>query len=165
LVYDSNRFQSVAGKAFIDTGGTSIKFTDSVFVSSGTTASILVPRAAGEVGFCTFVGDNNPPYPGIDCTYQSATLNLHDNIFAKTSAFGCGTTYSLFSSGGVTGTNVQGDVTTFFTNLTGGDFHLATGSPALHRATPGSSGVDIEGTARPMPASSMADVGAYESPE
>jgi hypothetical protein len=55
-------------------------------------------------------------------------------------------------------------VNTFFVDLGGGDVHLAVGSPALHHAAPGSGGVDIEGTTRPSPAPSTADIGAYESP-
>jgi hypothetical protein len=45
------------------------------------------------------------------------------------------------------------------------DFHLATGSPALHAAAPGVDVmVDHDGSARPEPANTNDDVGAYESP-
>jgi hypothetical protein len=165
VVYDSNRFESTDGRAFTDTNsGTHSTFRNSVFVTHQTSQTVLMFMGAGQVSFCTFVGTQASDGIACNCTTQTGTSNIDDDIFAGMIAPGCSTTYSLFSSGTASGTNTVGSVSTFFANLGGGDFHLATGSPALHHAAAGSSGSDIEGTVRPTPSGSMADVGAYESP-
>jgi hypothetical protein len=60
--------------------------------------------------------------------------------------------------------NRSADVETFFKDRQARDFHLAPNSPALGFGEPGLVTVDLDGNARPIPAGSLPDVGAYEAP-
>jgi len=165
LLFDSDHFQSTSGKAFKDNGGTTATFKNSVFVGTQSGGPILTLVAPSRVSFCTMVGNYTPTGTAIDCSLETGAMTIDNDVFAGLAMQACTTSTSLFSIGGyASGTNIVGDVNTFFVDLAGADFHLAATSPALHLAASGSTGVDLEGTARPTPANSMADVGAYESP-
>lgn len=60
--------------------------------------------------------------------------------------------------------NRSADVMTFFRNRQAGDFRLSPSSPAIGFGEPGLVATDLDGNARPAPAGSMPDVGAYEAP-
>lgn len=100
--------------------------------------------------------------------YGPTATTIDSCVFAwnATSPSTSVTTYSLFNGAvAPTGTGNQAhDVSTFFADPANGDFHLKTGSPAVHGADPGDAlAVDIEGTTRPSPIASTSDCGAYES--
>lgn len=97
--------------------------------------------------------------------------DLTSNIIAynSTSPVSCVTRYSLFDAAGAQEVNRgvgnrSADIVTFFEDRQAGDFHLAPNSPALGFGEPVLVTVDRDGNARPMPAGSLPDVGAYEAP-
>ena len=100
------------------------------------------------------------------------TATVTDNIIAYNSRYPhsgqCMSNHTLYdqTSMETAGTgNIQADVSTFFVDVVGLNFHLAAGSPAIGAAAPvvGVT-VDLEGNPRPSPAGSQPDIGAYEAP-
>ena len=112
---------------------------------------------------------SDPAGSAISCATNTTTA---DNIFAwetSTPATDCSISYSLFDDPAAvpaTGSgNISGAISAFFTNFTNHDFHLATGSPAIGAADPGSTvTTDFDGNPRPNPAGSTPDIGAFEAP-
>jgi len=158
-------------------GGT-VAIDDNVFLSTQAGAEpavVLLPGltagVTGAIEFNTLMNHASAVAagPAIDCQ-GGATPMITSNILAWNSAVTptCATQYSLYDKAlalpAGTG-NIAGDPATFFTNLTGNDFHLATASPAIGAADPNiaSPPPDFEGTARPSPAGSKPDIGAYEA--
>jgi hypothetical protein len=80
----------------------------------------------------------------------------------------CSVDHNVFDdeSGLPTGTaNVSAPAEEIVVDLAGGDYHLAPASVAIGAADPAQvSTVDYDGAARPMPAGTTADAGAFESP-
>jgi hypothetical protein len=101
---------------------------------------------------------------------RNAAIDASNNIIAwhSSTAIQCALAYTLVDSIQAlppgTGNKV-GDASTFFVNMNGKDFHLASGSPAIGAAQPGVNvTVDHDGNPRPRPAGTNADVGAFEAP-
>ncbi|MCW5804262.1 MAG: hypothetical protein KIT31_17955 [Deltaproteobacteria bacterium] len=101
-----------------------------------------------------------------------AGLDVSNNIFAVNSTQpiigDCVPNHSLFDTAGaamagVGSGNVSADVTRFFVDPIGGDFHLAAGSPAIGLGEVGATTTDFDGSPRPQPVGSKPDAGAFES--
>ena len=108
---------------------------------------------------------------GLFCGAGPTNIDVSSNVFSYGTqpAEACGSKYSLFdqagsqtASGGQN--NVVGERALFFKNQAMGDYHLAAGSPAIGIGDPTLAGVDRDGNARPMPAGTRPDSGAYEAP-
>lgn len=100
-----------------------------------------------------------------------AGVNVTSNIIAynSTSPILCEARYSLFDAAGAQEVNRgignrSADVVTFFQDRQAGDFYLPPNSPARGFGEPGLVMTDLDGNARPMPAGTLPDVGAYEAP-
>lgn len=97
--------------------------------------------------------------------------DVTSNIIAynSTAPISCVARHSLFDSVGAQEVsrgvgNVSADVMTFFRDRQAGDFHLSSNSPALGVGESGLVTADLDGNARPVPAGTLPDVGAYETP-
>lgn len=98
-------------------------------------------------------------------------LEVTSNIIAynSTSPISCASRYSLFDIQGSQEVNrgvgnVSADIVTFFKDRQTGDYHLSSNSPALGIGEPGLVTTDLDSNARPIPAGTLPDVGAYEAP-
>ncbi len=130
----------------------------------------LSGSAGDRFRFNTLVNLSGQDEMGEPMNCYGGPYDISNNIVAWHSSLeiGCALSYSLVDSFEAlppgTGNQV-GDASTFFVDLANKDFHLAAGSPALHAAAPGVDVmVDHDGSARPEPANTNDDVGAYESP-
>jgi hypothetical protein len=145
---------------------------NNVFVSSSGSPQIaFVSSPSATIDFNTFVNTSGgvPAGAAITC---AANVSVSDSVFvwgSATPATSCSPTYSLFDTTATlpTGTgNISGDPSQFFTSLSGQNFHLATGSPAIGAGDPASTvTTDFDGNPRPNPAGSHPDIGAFESPQ
>jgi len=135
---------------------------------------VLVSVAPGStVRFSTFVNTALLPSDGVALACNSS-VDVSSNIFAYGSmhplgTVGCNVRYSLYDSIAVpevtagVGNKAAGS-SSFFIDKAGKDFHLSPSSPARGAAESGL-GVseDFDGAARPSPAGSQPDMGAFEA--
>ncbi|SVB95709.1 uncharacterized protein METZ01_LOCUS248563, partial [marine metagenome] len=107
---------------------------------------------------------NNTGNSGWDFTGESIITNsiLYGNGGDEIGSFTATVTNSLIE-GGYTGTgNIDADP--LFADTANGDYRLSDYSPAIGAGTAtGAPSADINGTARPSPANSSPDMGAYEN--
>jgi hypothetical protein len=146
---------------------------NSVFVGSNAEVALLLigdTRANSAFRFNTVV-NRSPVVGSAYAVWCGEGLNVASNIFAynSTMPISCIARNSLFDTAGAQEVsrgsgNRSGDDSIFFKDRQEGDFHLTPGSPAIGFGDPGLISIDIEGNARPMPAGTMPDVGAYEAP-
>ena len=140
-------------------------FNDSISVSD--------LRPGSTIRFNTIANTTALPSDGraLGC---DGSVVVTSNVFAYYSAHpiggtGCEPRYSVFDDQSVTSAGTGNQVTgidTLFVDRSGGDYHLAGDSVARGGAEPGLTmvKVDYEGRARPAPAGSTADSGAFEAP-
>jgi hypothetical protein len=172
LTLEQNRFDNVTGTCFGANGGSAIiqnnVFTGSTqFDDCGEFSNL---SAGSTVRFNTFVNTSDVVADGspLHCD-QSAVVT--SNIFAWGStapnASGCMPTYSLFDSATtepLDPTSQKADVSTFFVDRAGKNFHPSATSPALGKGQPGLPVTsDFDGNPRPVPTGSNPDVGAFEA--
>lgn len=157
---------------FIDSGVLTFENNLIVQANGGADSMTVGHQAPGStVRFSTFVSTTVLPSDGV-ALGCSSPIDVSSNIFAYNSMnplVRCDVRYSLIDSVALsqyaTGAgSKQGDRSTFFVDLPRKDFHLSVSSPALGAAEPGL-GVseDFDGAARPSPAGSPADMGAFEA--
>src|SRR5262249_46769535 len=148
------------------------RIEDNVFSTNDSTALgvSITAQTGSTVRFNTFYNASGVDQGAhaIDCGATSTTT-VTSNIVAWHSSMPakCQTQYSLYDQvgGSQPGTSNRSDeVSTFFVNVAGGDFHLAANSPALAHGEPGLLSTDLDGNSRPSPQGSAPDMGAYESP-
>jgi hypothetical protein len=171
LMYLRNTFDAPVGKAISASGNVAATIRNSVFLSSGTATSVLdFINATGptDVQFSTFVNGQGTTIAPLTCGVPATVFANNIDAWGNVTPAGCLYTYSLFNgpAGSVSGTgNKAADVSTFFVNSSGKDFHLQAGSPALHAGNASTTtATDHDGAMRPNPSGSAPDVGAYESP-
>jgi hypothetical protein len=158
----------------IEANGGKVIVENSLIVSQNEVQDgVLIPSSltGSRFAFNTLVN-----FSGVDGTSTAlscnAGLDVSSNIFAWHSSSsmvieGCVPHHSLFDTFAPTalvGANHQGDALTFFVDLNGRDVHLSAASPALRIGEANVVDVDIDGAARPDPAGSSPDAGAYERP-
>lgn len=138
-----------------------------------------VSYAAGSsFRFNTVTSTSAVPEPGdvISCFGAPGALTVTSNIFASNtttpiaSIDSCPPRHSLFDLAGAGDAasgagNLALDASTFFVARGLGDYRLAPTSPARGIAEPGLVSEDLAGDARPQPAGSLPDVGAFETAE
>jgi len=177
LTVRRNKFDEVSDYSVSATGGL-IVVEDNLLMDSDSFADLaLVEQGApgSTVRFNTFVNVSGMAGDGT-ALYCDSTIDVTSNIFAYASMHphadnpACPTQYSLYDTvalsqyTGGTGNKVA-DMSTFFVNLSGRDFHLAASSPALMSAETGLPVTDdYEGKPRPNPTGSTPDMGAFEAP-
>jgi hypothetical protein len=170
-----NRFESSRDGSVHQQGGLLIMennlivhremFNDSISVSQ------LQPGST--IRFNTVANKTALPSDGAALSCDgSATVT--SNIFAYDSGHpitgqGCEVRYSVFDDAvlSAAGTGNQTvAITSIFVDRVNDDYHLKSGSAAIGGAEPGLSQVsdDFEGHARPLPAGTAADCGAFEAP-
>lgn len=145
---------------------------NNVFIETNTggTLMFILGSAGSKFRFNTVV--NTSPIIGTTYAIGCADgVDVTSNIIAynSTAPISCVARYSLFDTAGMQEINrgignVSGDVTAFFRDRQAGDFRLSSNSPALGIGEPGLVTTDLDGNARPIPAGSLPDVGAYEAP-
>jgi len=161
-----NRITDAQTTIYLD-GSTSV-FENNVLVDHGSFLDGVNIANGATARFNTLVN-----LSGVDSGAMSlscnGTVEATSNIIAWHSSHPpCASKYSLFDE--IAGTqpgmgNVTGNAASFFVDPAGGDFHLATGSPAVGAGEPGLPVmVDIDGNPRPNPMGSSPDIGAYEAP-
>ena len=168
-----NRFDGITSHALFVDGGSVVmennllttpsEFVDMVHAGGGAPGSTI--------RFNTFVNTSSllQSPNAIDC---DASIDVTSNVFAYNSTnpingTGCVTHASLFDVPGAVdagAADFSGDAALFFVDRAAGDFHLAAQSPAVERGEAGLVTVDLDGHARPDPAGSAPDVGAFEAP-
>jgi hypothetical protein len=127
--------------------GSAFRFNTIVRTSQGQTATKALSCPA-EVTVTSNIFAFNSTLPlNIQCT---ADRSLFDEPGAATAMRGTG--------------NVSADVATFFKDRANGDFHLGANSPARSLGEPNLVDEDFDGGARPVPAGSDPDSGAFETP-
>jgi hypothetical protein len=140
-------------------------FSDAMTILSGSPGST--------VRFNTIVNTTATASDGSALACDS-TITVTSNIFAYNSlhpitnmGVGCTTRYSLFDSTALPSETAGvmdkvGDVSTFFVDSVGGDYHLGPNSPALKSGEP-NLGVTKDLDGNPRPAMSP-DIGAFQAP-
>ena len=148
------------------------KIENNLFISSDAfTDPVSIDGPAGSVfRFNTLVnlsGENEMAEP-MNC--RNGPIDVSNNIIAwhVSTEINCSLTYTLVDSLEALppgAGNLVGDASTFFVDMAGKNFHLASGSPAIGAAEPAVNvTVDHDGNPRPQPAGTNADVGAFEAP-
>jgi hypothetical protein len=170
LTYQRNSFNHPTARALEISGSpvTTGAIGNSIFISNGATASVIDLGGAGvTVQFVTIVDLQATAIPPITC-FASTGGQVDSSILGwnTTALPNCQTSYSLFNGSTAGGaTNLAGNISSFFVDLAGQDFHLSATSPALHAGDPTSTeSEDFDGNPRPTPSATPRDVGAYESP-
>ncbi|MEO8549505.1 MAG: hypothetical protein ABI678_06015 [Kofleriaceae bacterium] len=166
--YDSNRFEGTAGRA-ITSSTPNVQIVDSVFISSTTSGPVISLGKNESIAFSTFINLQTSTSPAVVCTGNPQPGVLGSIIDGWNNQIGtCSVSSSLFSgtSAPVGTGNLFGNIAGFFVDLAGQDLRLSATSAALRAGSGSLPGADhdITGGARPMPASTNPDVGAYESP-
>ena len=167
-----SRIMAGSGNCVLMTGGTYV-FENNLLIASNDIDCALFGQAGpgSAVRFNTIfnVTSSQTDRAALSCDNTATTTN---NIIAYNSRYPhsgpCVSNHSLYdlASMETAGTgNVQADISTFFTDSVGLNFHLAIGSPAIGKAEM-VEGVtmDLEGNPRPSPVGSQPDIGAYEAP-
>jgi hypothetical protein len=140
-------------------------FNDSIF---------LTGLAAGSVmRFNTIVNTTGAPSDGSALGCDN-TVQVTSNIFAYNSAHpvggtGCDVRYSIFDSVSTTSAGTGNQIVpidSIFANRATGDYHLSDASIAKGASEPGQTmtTIDLDGNARPNPAGTLSDSGAFEAP-
>jgi hypothetical protein len=165
---------SDANKITIDSGV--LTFENNLMVQAdgiADTMTVIGVAPGSALRFNTFVNTTVLASDGV-ALQCSPLLKVSSNIFAYNSMHplaSCdGARYSLLDSAALPQFAMgigakQGDRSTFFGDLPGKDFRLSASSPARGAAETGL-GVsdDFDGNARPVPAGSPPDMGAFEAP-
>jgi hypothetical protein len=176
LTMQRNRFDLSGDLLKIGIDGGVLTFENNLIIQSEGIADTMAVRnvaPASTVRFNTFVNTTAVPSDGqaFSC---SSPMNVTSNIFAYASMHplvtrDCDLRYALIDSIAVP-EQVAGvgsksaDSNTFFVDKAGKDYRLSPSSPARGAAEPGVNvSEDFEGAARPSPAGSPADVGAFEA--
>jgi hypothetical protein len=164
-----NTFQSQRQSLYAQ-GGT-VTIENNVFTTTyefQDSASVSSTAPGSYVRFNTWVDTSSSTLGGVGLNC-SGNLEVSNNIFVfgPQGTFGCTTTYSLFDIAqmSTTGTNnTVANKATFFVDMNNSDFHLVAGSPAKAAADPAAiTATDHDGNARPNPAGTAPDIGAYEA--
>lgn len=177
LIMRRNHFDMTGDAGFGADGGALTFENNLITQSEGVADSMTVNNltSASTIRFNTWVNTTAAPSDGVALSCNSP-LQVSSNVFAYESMHpvaygqGCEVRYSLFDSVALPEATMgvgrkAGDSATFFVDKAGKDYHLAAHSPALGAAEPGV-GVtdDFDGKARPAPAGSVPDMGAFEAP-
>jgi len=135
--------------------------------------SVTGLAAGSTLRFNTIVNTTGAPSDGaaINC---DNTVQITSNIFAYNSGHpvvgtGCDIRYSIFDTQSTTSAGTGNQVVaidSIFVDRATGDYHLAAASVAKGASEPGQTmtKIDIEGNARPNPAGTLSDSGAFEAP-
>ena len=145
---------------------------NNIFVGSAAESYLIAIGEAGESKFRFNTIVNTSPIVGsafgVLC---GGGVEVTSNIIAynSTMPISCVSRYSLFDAAGSQEVdrgvgNISADVATFFKDRQVGDYHLSSNSPALGVGEPGLVKTDLDGNARPIPAGTLPDIGAYEAP-
>lgn len=176
VIVQRTRFDltSDANKISIDSG--ILTFEDNLIVQADGIAdsmSVIGVASSSALSFNTFVNTAVLPSDGV-ALKCSPLLKVSSNIFAYNSMHplaACDSArYSLLDSVALPqfamGVGAkQGARSTFFADLSGKDFHLSAASPARGAAESGLAvSDDFDGHARPAPAGTAPDIGAFEAP-
>ena len=149
-----------------------------VQVSNCSTAGILTGGGPGgtttttELDFVTITGNgvgNGGTRRGLQCMMNGASATVvtssvfANNGLAPSIDSNCAVSYSVIDDSSiVNGSNNETSTSPVFADGSGGDFHLAVGSPGVDEADPATAvRVDHDGVARPIGAGF--DCGAFES--
>ena len=158
----------------IDAAGGKVLIENNLITSQNEVQDAVLVRSS--VSGSRFAFNTLVNFSGIDGTAGvlacNPGLDVSSNVFAWHSSLnlaidGCVPHDSLFDAlipAQLVGANHQADAATFFVDLNGRDLHLASTSPARGLGQPGVVDVDIDGAARPKPAGTRPDAGAYEAP-
>ncbi len=175
LTVTRNRFESSRDGSVQLSSGTLVMENNLIIHTSGFNDSISLGslRPGSTVRYNTLVNTTALPSDGAALSCD-ASVAVTSNVFAYNSGHpitgtGCTTRYSVFDDVATTaaGTgNKTVPIDQIFANRAGGDYHLAATSAAKAGAEPGltMTKVDFEGKARPNPAGTNADSGAFEAP-
>ncbi|MFT3699447.1 MAG: choice-of-anchor Q domain-containing protein [Kofleriaceae bacterium] len=150
-----------------------ILIENSVFTSSSAVAdAVFVNTAASgsQVRFNTWADTSTGTLSGAGLTCD-ASIDVSSNIFIwgpQALAETCTARYSIFDDATSEPPAAHNSIATgasLFVDFANSDFHLSATSPARGAADPAESiAVDRDGTQRPNPAGTTADIGAYEAP-
>lgn len=144
---------------------------NNVFIGTGNDGFLIGITGAGSLfRFNTVVNTSSITGSAVAVGCEDG-VEMTSNIIAynSTSPLSCASRYSLFDIAGSQEVdrgigNVSADIVTFFQDRQAGDYHLSSNSPALGIGEPGLVTTDLDGNARPVPAGTLPDVGAYEAP-
>jgi len=156
----------------LNVSGGVLRVLNSIFVVPSEFVDLVVVQGLGTgsmFAFNTIVNTSSVTDSSVALYCDAPTLEVTSNIFAYNSTnpvTGCTVENSLFDvpAGADANGNVLADATTFFVNSAGGDYRLATTSPAHGIGEPGIVTVDFFGLPRPSPVGSQPDAGAHEAP-
>lgn len=177
LIVRRNHFDMTGDAGFGADGGALTFENNLITQSEGIADSMAVNNltSASTIRFNTWVNTTAVPSDGAALSCNSP-LKVSSNVFDYESMHpiaygnGCEVRYSLFDNVALPDATMgvgrkAGDSSTFFVDKAGKDYHLSARSPALGAAEPGL-GVsdDFDGNARPAPAGSVPDMGAFEAP-
>ena len=174
LTVSRNRFESSRDGSVQLSSGLLVMENNLIIHRDGFNDSISLGnlRAGSVVRFNSVVNTTAVASDGAALSCNSGVV-VTSNIFAYNSGHPitgtCETRYSVFDTVAVTSSgtgNQTVNIDQIFANRGAGDYHLAASSVAKGNAEPGLTmvKVDFEGKARPNPAGSMADSGAFEAP-
>ncbi len=176
-VRGSNCNATILDSYFDDAGefwvsGGVVRVLNNVFVVTSEYLDLLNVSTLGTgstFAFNTVVNTATVTMSPVALYCDAPTLNVTSNIIAYNSRDpirGCAVTNSLFDPPAGTDAvgNTTADVTTFFADLVGADYRLASGSPAIGIGEATIVAADIAGLTRPSPAGSQPDAGAHEAP-
>jgi hypothetical protein len=175
LTVSRNRFESSHDGSVHGSGGQLVMENNLVIHRDGFNDSILATnlQPGSTIRFNTLVNTTALPSDGAALSCDPSVL-VSSNVFAYNSGHpitgqGCQTRYSIFDDKALTAAGTGNKVTgieTIFIDRNAGNYHLAEASVAQQGAEPGLDmvTVDFDGLARPAPAGTVADSGAFEAP-
>jgi len=170
-----NRFEANNDRSVQMRGGPVVIENNLIIHNNGFNDSMLATqmKPGSVIRFNTLINTTAVASDGSALSCDS-TIEVTSNVFAYNSGHpitgtGCTTRFSIFDDVSVTSAGTGNQVTgidTIFVNRTAGDFHLSATSKAKAAAEPGQIMVDVdfEGNARPNPAGTTSDCGAFEAP-
>ena len=128
--------------------GSTFRFNTVVNTSTITSSGVAQSCDASiAVASDIFAYNSTAPFPGTTCIPHSSLIDAP------------GMDAALPANG-----NVAADVSTFFADRATGDFHLSAQSPAKMLGAEAGVLTDVDGGARPLPAGTKPDAGAFEAP-
>lgn len=170
-----NRFTSNNDKSVQMNGGPFVVENNLIVHNNGFNDSMSAAnmRPGSTIRFNTLINTTAVASDGAALSCDNS-IEVTSNVFAYNSGHpitgtGCSPKFSIFDEVSVTSTGTGNQVTgidTIFVNRVAGDFHLAPTSIARGAGEPGQLmvKVDLEGNARPNPAGTSSDCGAFEAP-
>ncbi len=160
------------GSGIMRASGARLSLENNLITSADSFADALDLRGAAagsKFRFNTMINtsgvDNGASYLSCDSSTAVASNIIAWNTSGSPQCVSTFSLYDAFVTNAGSG-NQTGDVNTFFVDYLHQDYRLSPASPALAHGDPTATDVttDIDGNARPNPAGSAPDVGAFEAP-